>query len=146
MSDRGGTANRNAGRTGLRPGWRLLLVWLVAAATLLLVAALLPGVDVGGLGPALAAAALLGLLNGLVWPLLVRLALPLTVLTLVSVCAIGACGGGMSAADGLKKAEDVRASTAAMYWKVRDPLPATLDRPSGQGAFSKCSKTSDAVT
>ncbi len=82
MSDRGGTANRNAGRTGLRPVWRLLLVWLVAAATLLLVAALLPGFDVGGLGPALAAAALLGLLNGLVWPLLVRLALPLTVLTL----------------------------------------------------------------
>ena len=50
MSDRGGTANRNAGRTGLRPVWRLLLVWLVAAATLLLVAGLLPGFDVGGLG------------------------------------------------------------------------------------------------
>lgn len=52
----------------------------------------------------------------------------------------------MSAADGLKKAKDVRASTARMYWKVRDPLPSSLDEPDGQGAFSKCSKTSGAVT
>ena len=43
---------------------------------------LLPGFAVDGVGSALAAAALLGLLNALVWPVLVRLALPLTVLTL----------------------------------------------------------------
>ena len=67
---------------GLRPLWRLLVVWVVAALTLLLVSALLPGFDVGGLGPAFVASALLGLLNALVWPVLVRLALPLTVLTL----------------------------------------------------------------
>jgi len=67
---------------GLRPLWRLLVVWVVAALTLLLVGALLPGFDVGGLDTAFVASALLGLLNGLVWPVLVRLALPLTVLTL----------------------------------------------------------------
>ena len=67
---------------GLRPVWRLLVVWVVAALTLLLVSAVLPGFDVGGLGPAFVAAALLGLLNALVWPVVVRLALPLTVLTL----------------------------------------------------------------
>ena len=67
---------------GLRPLWRLLVVWVVAALTLLLVSAVLPGFDVGGLGAAFVASALLGLLNGLVWPVLVRLALPLTVLTL----------------------------------------------------------------
>lgn len=70
----------------------------------------------------------------------------LAALTLAVACAASACGGGMSAADGLKKAKDVRASTAAMYWKVRDPLPTSLDEPDGQGAFSKCSKTSGALT
>ena len=68
--------------TGLRPIWRLLIVWVVAAVTLLLVAALLPGFDIEGTAAAFAAAGLLGLLNGLVWPVLVRLVLPLTVLTL----------------------------------------------------------------
>jgi uncharacterized membrane protein YvlD (DUF360 family) len=62
--------------------WRLLLVWVVAAVTLLLVDWLLPGFDIDSTAAALAAAALLGLLNALVWPVLVRLVLPLTVLTL----------------------------------------------------------------
>ena len=69
-------------RVGLRPVWRMLLVWLVAAGTLLLLAWVLPGFYIDDVWSAFAAAALLGLLNALVWPVLVRLALPLTVLTL----------------------------------------------------------------
>ena len=68
--------------TGLRPVFRLLLVWVVAALTLLLCSWVLPGFHIDGAPTALTAAALLGLLNALVWPVLVRLVLPLTVLTL----------------------------------------------------------------
>ena len=67
---------------GLRPVWRLLLVWVVGALTLLLSSWVLPGFSVGSPAEAFVAAALLGLLNALVWPVLVRLLLPLTVLTL----------------------------------------------------------------
>ena len=67
-------------------------------------------------------------------------------LPLVVACAVSACGSGMSAADATKKAKEVRASTAKEYWKIRDSLPGSLDEPSGQGAFVKCAKTSDAVT
>src|SRR5215211_8475898 len=48
----------------------------------MLLSALLPGVAVTSFGAALGAAALIGLLNALVWPLLIRFALPFTVLTL----------------------------------------------------------------
>jgi uncharacterized membrane protein YvlD (DUF360 family) len=68
--------------TGLRPVWRFLLIWVIASLTLLLVDWLLPGFNIDGTAAALAAAALLGLLNSLVWPVLVRLVLPLTVITL----------------------------------------------------------------
>ena len=61
---------------------RIVVLWLVSAATLMAVAALLDGVDVAGFGTALGVAAIVGLVNALVWPVLLRLALPLTVLTL----------------------------------------------------------------
>src|SRR5215217_2636731 len=61
---------------------RVIGVWLITAAALMLLSALLAGVEVTSFGAALVAAALIGLLNALVWPLLIRLALPLTVLTL----------------------------------------------------------------
>ena len=48
----------------------------------MLLSALLPGVAITSFGAALGAAALIGLLNALVWPLLIRFALPFTVLTL----------------------------------------------------------------
>ncbi len=44
--------------------------------------AILPGFEIDGDGTALLAAALIGLVNALVWPLLIRIALPFTVLTL----------------------------------------------------------------
>jgi uncharacterized membrane protein YvlD (DUF360 family) len=62
--------------------WRALLVLLLDALTLMLLSELLPGFVLDGPGAALSAAALIGVLNALVWPVLVRVALPLTVLTL----------------------------------------------------------------
>jgi uncharacterized membrane protein YvlD (DUF360 family) len=61
---------------------RVLVVWVATAATLLLVSALLAGVTVEDFGVALAAAAWIGLINAFVWPLVIRIALPLTVITL----------------------------------------------------------------
>src|SRR5215218_3224205 len=48
----------------------------------MLLSALLAGVEVTSFGAAIGAAALIGLLNALLWPLLIRVALPFTVLTL----------------------------------------------------------------
>jgi uncharacterized membrane protein YvlD (DUF360 family) len=61
---------------------RAVVVLLVDALGLLLLAALLPGFELDGADSALATAALVGLLNALVWPVLARFALPLSVLTL----------------------------------------------------------------
>jgi uncharacterized membrane protein YvlD (DUF360 family) len=61
---------------------RGVLVLLLDALTLLLLSEVLVGFVLDGAANALAAAALIGLLNALVWPVLARLALPLTVLTL----------------------------------------------------------------
>jgi len=66
----------------LRVVRRGVLVLLLDALTLLLLSELLAGFVLDGAASALAAAALIGLLNALVWPVLARLALPLTVLTL----------------------------------------------------------------
>jgi hypothetical protein len=52
-------------------------VWLATATVLAVLPALLPGLTVSGPGPALAGAALLGLLNAFVWPVLAYLALPM---------------------------------------------------------------------
>jgi uncharacterized membrane protein YvlD (DUF360 family) len=61
---------------------RMLATLAALAALLLGLAAILPGFDASGLGAALAFAAVGGLVNALLWPLIVRVALPLTVLTL----------------------------------------------------------------
>ena len=71
--------------TAIRRG---ALVLLLDAATLLLLSELLSGFVLDGAGAALGAAALIGLLNALVWPILVRFALPLTVLTLGAVALL----------------------------------------------------------
>jgi len=60
----------------------LLLVWILNALALLIVAYLLPGIQVASFGYALVAALVLGLLNTLIKPLLVLLTLPLTLVTL----------------------------------------------------------------
>lgn len=60
----------------------LLLVWVLNAVALLIVAYILPGIQVASFGSALGAAVVLGLLNMLVKPVLQILTLPLTVVTL----------------------------------------------------------------
>jgi uncharacterized membrane protein YvlD (DUF360 family) len=63
-------------------GLRAAVSVVTAAGVLLILSPIVPGFDVGGLGSALAAAAISGVLNGLLWPILARIALPLTVLTI----------------------------------------------------------------
>ncbi|ROH85810.1 phage holin family protein [Pseudomethylobacillus aquaticus] len=61
---------------------KLLVVWLLNALALLAVAYLMPSIQVAGFTGALIAAAVIGLVNMLIRPLLVILTLPVTVLTL----------------------------------------------------------------
>jgi uncharacterized membrane protein YvlD (DUF360 family) len=61
---------------------RILVTVVVAAAVLLALSGILAGVDIDSFGAAVAFAAVAGLANALLWPLVVRVALPLTVLTL----------------------------------------------------------------
>jgi uncharacterized membrane protein YvlD (DUF360 family) len=79
-------------RSTLKLLWRGGLVVLLDAAALLLLSQVLEGFVLDGPGPALGTATLIGVLNALVWPLLTRVALPLTVLTL---------GGGALVLNGL---------------------------------------------
>jgi len=60
----------------------LILVWILNAVALLIVAYILPGINVASFGSALIAALVLGLLNTLVKPVLILLTLPITVVTL----------------------------------------------------------------
>lgn len=61
---------------------RFLVRWVLLAGALLLVAYLYPGVTLGGFGSALLVAAVLGLLNTVLRPVLVLLTLPVTLITL----------------------------------------------------------------
>jgi len=65
-----------------RAVWRALLVLLLDALTLLLLSEAMAVFVLDGAPAALGAAALIGLLNALIWPVVARFALPLTVLTL----------------------------------------------------------------
>lgn len=60
----------------------LFLRWLIVAFTILMLPSLVSGIEVANFGTALAASAILGVLNLLVKPLLVLLTLPLTLLSL----------------------------------------------------------------
>ena len=61
---------------------RVIAVWLIEAATLVLLSGILDGFAIDSDETALLAAALIGIINAFVWPLLIRIALPFTVLTL----------------------------------------------------------------
>ena len=60
----------------------ILLRWLIQTIAILVAAYVLKGIDVTGFVPALAAAAILGILNAFVRPLLLLLTLPLNILSL----------------------------------------------------------------
>jgi uncharacterized membrane protein YvlD (DUF360 family) len=70
------------GPSGGHPVLRVAVVWLFTAAVFVVLGWLLPGLTVTSAGAALTAAALLGLINALVWPVFAYFALPLAVLTL----------------------------------------------------------------
>ena len=61
---------------------RILVTWVLNAVGLLIGAAIVAGVTLDSFGWALLATALLGVLNALLWPALIRFALPLTAWTL----------------------------------------------------------------
>ncbi len=60
---------------------RGLALWALTALAFLVLAAVVPGIGVPRYGTALLATATIAILNGLLWPLLIRVALPLTILT-----------------------------------------------------------------
>jgi len=60
---------------------RIIIKWLLSAVALLAVAYLYSGVQVNSFGSALIAAAVIGLLNMVVRPVLVVLTLPVTIVT-----------------------------------------------------------------
>ena len=60
----------------------LLLYWVFTAAILLLVDAIMPGIEIAGFGTALIAALVMGLVNFFIRPILSLLTLPLNLLTL----------------------------------------------------------------
>ena len=64
------------------PAMKLILKWLLSAASLLFVAYIYSGVQVKNFTAALIAAFVIGLLNTIVRPILVVLTLPVTVVTL----------------------------------------------------------------
>jgi putative membrane protein len=60
----------------------LVVHWLISTASLIIVAYLIPGIEIRGLGPALIAPIVIGLVNATIGFILKILTLPLTVLTL----------------------------------------------------------------
>src|SRR5215210_5828745 len=69
-------------RPGLSQIARMVAVWVITAAALMLLSALLADFELKDFEAALVGGALIGLTNALVWPLIIRVALPFTVLTL----------------------------------------------------------------
>ena len=60
----------------------LIMTWVLSAVAVSISAWIVPGVSVDSFGKAMVAAAILGIVNALVRPLLVLLTLPVTILTL----------------------------------------------------------------
>jgi putative membrane protein len=60
----------------------IIVRWLITTVTILMIPHVISGVRVSGLASALVAAAILGVLNTMVRPVLIILTLPLTILTL----------------------------------------------------------------
>ena len=60
----------------------ILLRWLINAGAILLISYIIRGIEVEGVFPALAAAAVLGILNAIIRPILLILTLPINILTL----------------------------------------------------------------
>ena len=62
--------------------WNLLVHWTISAISLLVVSHLIPGIQVNGLGPALIAPLVIGLVNATVGFILKIVTFPITILSL----------------------------------------------------------------
>ena len=62
--------------------WKLLLHWAISAISLIVVAYLIPGISVDGIGPALIAPLVIGLVNATVGFILKIVTFPITILSL----------------------------------------------------------------
>jgi uncharacterized membrane protein YvlD (DUF360 family) len=83
MSGKAKPIQRRQARHGkARMAVRILVVWVLNAVGLMIGASFVPGVTLDSFWYALLAAALLGVLNALIWPALIRFALPITAWTL----------------------------------------------------------------
>lgn len=71
----------------MRPGFWMLIQWLLNAVALMVTAQLVHGITITGFVPALAAALVLGLINLFLKPVLLILTLPASILTLT--CKVG---------------------------------------------------------
>ncbi len=72
---------------GERPSWghvilRILVIWTISTVALIIMAFLLPGVYLDSITTAIIGAAVIGLLNALLWPLLSFILVPFAVFTL----------------------------------------------------------------
>ncbi|MGL4881200.1 MAG: phage holin family protein [Waterburya sp.] len=78
--------------------WQFLLTWLATAIALFITALIVPGVTIVSFSSAIVGAAVLGLVNAIVKPILILFTLPLTILTLglfllvVNAIALGLVG------------------------------------------------------
>src|SRR5579872_5647022 len=62
--------------------FHLLVNWLLSALSLVIVAAIVPGIEIGGFGTAMIAAVVIGLVNATLGLVLKILTFPLTLITL----------------------------------------------------------------
>jgi putative membrane protein len=60
--------------------WNLIIHWVISALSLVVVAYLIPGIRVDGIGPALIAPLVIGLVNATVGFILKIVTLPITIL------------------------------------------------------------------
>ena len=65
-----------------RPIIRILVIWVIQTVALLIMAWLMDSVSVESVGTAIVAAAVIGLLNALLWPILSYILVPFAMLTL----------------------------------------------------------------
>jgi putative membrane protein len=96
---------------------RLLVQWLLSAVALLVVSQIVPGFTVQGLGPALVAALVIGLLNATLGLLLKIVTFPLSILTL-GIFLLVINGMMILVASSLVRGFHVRGLSAAFWGAV----------------------------
>lgn len=62
--------------------WKLVVHWLISAASLVIVAYLFPGIQLQGIGPALIAPIVIGLINATIGFIVKIVTFPITILSL----------------------------------------------------------------